>query len=638
MCCVALTLSMTLSLALVALQRIASVDASSEELQAACDRKDAQSPWACLTLGRMYSEGLGVERDLARARALATRGCTDRMGVQFRSGDESRVLYQACFTAFLWGADTWRHLLGDKSEWEFVRDVVLAPSIADRRRLVARSREPLTLGEFLSPAYEEMKALPDLAELQEAVRARIVEIARTDPDPSRRSCCAEVFGYVLHFKVLEEMARSDPDPEVRRAAARARMEPELQIAAQRGDSATVLKATDPEVRRHGVEMLNDQAGLARAAQKDPDASVRGAAVRRLEDQKLLARIAEKDKDEGVRFTAAAAVKDAAVLERWAEEARNPEIRLLAVEQISNQAVLGRIAERDPEYPIREQAIRLLTNQDVLERIATGSVSGLRRSELAALERAALRATAVERLSDQGLLFELATKDREQKVCLAAIRGITDERRLAEIAARRAGAEVAQAVAARLTDQAVLRAFLEKQADAAVRVTAASRISDPGLAMQVATTDPVDAVQRMAVTKIVDQALLLKLAQSDAAAAARREAVSRLTDRRTLLELERTTQYPDVRAAVAENLVRDPVEAARYARTSASADIRRLAAGALSNQVLLAELATKDPDADVRIAAIKKLTDAALVAEIARSAVRADERAAATARLAELRRH
>jgi hypothetical protein len=608
-----------------------------DALRASCDAGRADSRQACLALAHRYFEGVGgVERSVARARELATKACTV-VSPRQRSVEEIAAAEQACFTGFLWGAETAWVLGGNRWGWEFVRDITVAPGLEDRLRMIAGWRTPAYLYYFLHPTFDEIKALPDLPEVQKAVRARIVEIAHSDPDPAKRSYCAEVYDYVVGFKGLEEMARSDPDPEVRRVAARARLQPELQIAARAGDSATVLKVEDPEARRHGVEMLNDQAGLATAAQSDPDASVRAAAVRGLQDQALLARIAEKDKDEGVRLSAAAAVKDVAVLERWAEKSRDTDVRQMAVERISNQAVLARIAERDPEYLVREQAIKRLTDQVVLKRIATSRATGLRRGELRDLEASALRGTAVERLSDQKLLFDLATKDADENVYLAAIGALKDQKLLLEVATRRPGEKVARAVAEGLTDQALLRTFLESQPDSVARVTAAGHISDPALAMSVARGDPDDAVRRMAVSKIADPSLLLQIARSDAPPAARVEAVSRLTDRKVLLDLEQTSPYPDVRVAVAGKLVRDPAEAVRYARTSQVAGIRRLAAEVVTDQELLKELATKDPDVEVRMAAIRRLTNVAVVAEIARTAVRTNERATAEIRLAELTR-
>ncbi len=603
------------------------------ELHATCDRQTPDSPRACLELGRMYLEGRGVERSIGWARELAARGCGPLTTFRDRPVEEIRDSEQACFTGFLWGGNTpWR---AGNRDWQFILDVTLGPQTKDRLQRIAGSRSQADFDIFLDPAYDEIKALPDLPDVQKAMRARIVEMAHSDPDPVNRSYCAEVYDYIVGWRGLEEMARLDPDPDVRRVAARVRAEPEVQVAAMEADSATVLKAKDADQRRRAVQVLSDQAGLAKAAQTDPAAAVRAAAAGGLKDQRLLARIAEKDEDLGVRITAAAGLKDVAALERLVERSPDADIRQVAVEKIDNQAVLARVAERDPEYPIREQAIRRLTDQAALKRIATHKARGLRRGELRKLEASAIRATAVARLDDQGLLFDLATKDTDEKVCLAAMDALKDQRLLLEVLARRPGQSMARAVAERLRDQAALRSFLESQPDPVARVTAAGHITDTALAVEVAKSDPDATVVRMALSRIKDQAVLLQLARGDAPPVARAAAVAQLADRAVLRELERSSPYPEVRGAVQAKLLDDPAEAGRYA-TSEDPAVRRVVAGVVADQQLLKELA-KDPDPFVRQEAIGRMTDRAALSELARAAPQDGSRRSAESRLRELNR-
>jgi hypothetical protein len=608
-------------------------NANPETLQALCDAGGTAGPDACYRLALLYHDAKGVPRDTDRARQLAVRAC--------RPNAQYRVSYQACFTAFLWGGETWPLLGNPREMWVSVREVVQAPDLERRKQLVATSRDLTALRELLDPAYDEIRAIPDYPALRETVKARVTEIARSDADwVKRRFCVVDMtLSGALPSGLIAELAQSDPQPEVRAAAA------EHQAQAGVGGPGEMLEtarsATDPSARLAALSWVTDRAAVTRIAEKDPDPGVRSAAVERLfslakpetqaETDAALLRIAEKDKDHGVRIVAVAGIKDEKALARLARKSPVAEVRASAVEKTTDQLVVAWAAEHDTDYETRLTAIRRVTDQAVLQRIATSRGSGARDRP----EAAQVRAAAVSRLRDQRLLADLAIGEQSEGVWVAAIQAMTDQSLLLEVAQRRPEEKVAEKVGGRLSDPSAQRSFLKSQVDPMARLNAASRITDPALAAEVATTDSAATVRRMAVTKMTDQALLLRIAEGDVEAMVRGEAASRLTDPKVQLELERTTRNPEVRYAIAKIRVGDPAEALRYARTASEAGIRLLAVTSLTDQAVLAQLARNDPDGAVRIAAIRRLTDHGVLIEIAGAPVRDDIRSAAAQRLREL---
>jgi hypothetical protein len=107
-------------------------DATPEALQARCDAGGKEGPDACYRVALLYHDGRGVVRDEGRARQLAVRACGPNPQYQ--------VSYQACFTAFLWGEETWPLLGSPREKWVSVREVVQAPNLERRKQLVATSR------------------------------------------------------------------------------------------------------------------------------------------------------------------------------------------------------------------------------------------------------------------------------------------------------------------------------------------------------------------------------------------------------------------------------------------------------------------------------------------------------------------
>lgn len=414
-------------LGLVALSR---ADETFEALQKNCDSGTAQ---ACYQLALRYREGRDVAKDTDRSSALLLKACDGGFS-------------QACFTACLVDVNA-RHTCPytGPEPWQSVRALVGARDTEQRRQMLAASRDLNFLWWMIrNDPYVEIASLPDWQALHDAAQARLLKIARSDPDPIKRAAVIPDMYTVIPTEVLKEIARSDPDPRVRKAA-KERLVSDLSPLWNERDAAEVLrmvKSRDVETRRAAVGKLADQKLLGELAEKDPDAGVRADAVSRLADyvdasQAVLVRIAEKDKDEQVRFAASALVKDQKALERLVRTSRTDEVRRYALERLTDPSVLAWVAEHDGNEEVRQEATSRTTDQPTLARIAKSDRSGY------------VRGVAASLLKDQRLLAEIVKKDPDPWGRLGAIAAITDRALLAQVAQGDADATVREVASKRL---------------------------------------------------------------------------------------------------------------------------------------------------------------------------------------------
>ncbi len=429
-------------------------------------------------------------------------------------------MISACFTACIEGIDAACLFPTDRSMWQALRALIKAPDTVTRLQIVAKTRHLTFLRWILNGQEDEITSLPDLAELRAAVRARVEQIALTDPDPAKRSFIVgdATLSPVLSFEDLDQIARRDPDPGVRAEAGRTLgwIRAQIGTAAERKGIATSSK--DPEVRRQAVGFLTDEAALAEIALEDPDETVREEAVGRLDDQKLLARIAEKDKDDGVRLTATVGLTDQKALERLARRARTAEVRETAVSKVTRQAVIAEVARDDSDPDVRFAAVKKLSDPSALAAVA--------RSE----GIAEIRGAAIAKLTDPAQLLEIALHDKDAWAFEAAIDRIPDQGSLRQIVERRiAEPKVVQHVARRLEDQATLAMILRRSKDDLSRRIAAARLTDAALAAEALAAQGSAGVREILVGQVKDPEVLARVAATDPDERVRMAASKRLEE-------------------------------------------------------------------------------------------------------------
>ncbi|GEM_PF-4691087 len=174
---------------------------------------------------------------------------------------------------------------------------------------------------------------------------------------------------------------------------------------------------DPAVRRQEVARLTPQdpeqgRNLRVLALEDPDESVRAAATKRLDDLAALRRISEAESGADVREAASlryrqllaggigsdggveqrlgevALTAEAATLAHVVRNAREEAMRAAALERITDSGVIEQVALNDELFRMRQAAVNRLTDLEVLDRIAQQGRSIDRRIARMAREHAA----------------------------------------------------------------------------------------------------------------------------------------------------------------------------------------------------------------------------------------------------------
>jgi hypothetical protein len=434
-----------------------------------------------------------MPKDPQRASQLMVKACVGGFG-------------QACFTACLAkmsAIQTCSNLGNTGPEpWRSVRAFVAARDTEERKRMLSASRELKFLRWITSEdAYLEIASLADWPSLRHAAQARLVEIARNDPDPDKRASVIPDIYTAIPIDVLKEIAVRDPDPNVRKVA-KERLARDLppQSIQGGGELERMAKSPDVESRRAAVGRLTDPARLAEMAEKDPDPQVREDAVDRLADyadasQAVLARIAEKDKDDRVRSSAAALVTDQKALERLLRTSRVTSVRRHALENLEGKPVdpslLVWVAENDRDDDMRLEAAGRVTDQAVLARLARSSPNEQ------------VRTVATRKLQDQKLLGEIAVKDPSDWVFKAAIGAITDGAILADVIRRRPEDYAVQLVARRTTDQRLLAEIATTAKEWLTRAIATGRLTDTQLLEKIATTNELPMMREAAKKRLAE---------------------------------------------------------------------------------------------------------------------------------------
>ncbi|HEY1205238.1 MAG: hypothetical protein ABSH46_11105 [Bryobacteraceae bacterium] len=227
-------------------------------------------------------------------------------------------------------------------------------------------------------------------------------------------------------------------------------------------------------------------GLFRPKWQHTDAKVRQAAVKKLHKQKTLASIAKYDKDSDVCAAAVENLTDQAILVDLAENGYYETVRGHAVRNphLADQAVLARIAKsgsRGAGWTSAMEtacwaAVGKLTDQALLVEIAKN------RNHTARSEAASNR-----HLTDEALLAELATKDEDSSVRVHAVRNpnLTDQALLAHAAKNDENPWVRSSAVERLTDQVLLVEIAKNGEEGeSVRKAAAEKLNDRSLAQEV----------------------------------------------------------------------------------------------------------------------------------------------------------
>jgi len=133
---------------------------------------------------------------------------------------------------------------------------------------------------------------------------------------------------------------------------------------------------DPAKRLKAVEQLKDFDVLVRLAKTDSSASVRSAAVAKISNDEALWEILSQEQNDAVCLKAANNILGQKHLGMVARfRALAMEIRLAAIERLTDQEVLEQLALGDASKAIRMAAIAKVQNPEVLNQVMEDDRSG-----------------------------------------------------------------------------------------------------------------------------------------------------------------------------------------------------------------------------------------------------------------------
>jgi hypothetical protein len=215
-----------------------------------------------------------------------------------------------------------------------------------------------------------------------------------------------------------------------------------------------------EFLRNPAFSSDDLAGLSRS--EIPE--VRAAVVLNSADQTQIAGVATTDPAEGVCMAAVSKLTDEKALVKVAiQGGLTSGYKFAAVEKLTDQRALESVFLQS-EDPLWSRALDRITDQRVLAEIATGPADEVRREQ------------AVAKLTDQVLLAKIALEDRNQNVSEYAIRQLSDQELLAKVALG-ATVNIRWAAIRKLTDRKVLAKIATTDTHFYVRKCARDRLAE-----------------------------------------------------------------------------------------------------------------------------------------------------------------
>ena len=319
--------------------------------------------------------------------------------------------------------------------------------------------------------------------------------------------------------VLADIVAHSPDADIRKGAIERIDDPGMLLP-------SVLKDDAQKNRLAALARIKHPKALAAILRKSGDAKVRLEAVRKITDPAVLKEVVAKDADEAVRLAALDRVDDQDVFRMAAEADSSPAVRLAAVGKLTDPVLLAQIAETGQQEEIRMQAVRK-TIESIGNLVDSASLAQIAKNS----RHEEIRLAALERISDETVIDEMAQSDPSPRVRGAAAAKTGNQETLARIVRTDSDAGIRLLAVQNLQDRDCLTAIARGDADSDVRIAALEKTGDMETIKAVATSDKSSAARAAAVAKVDDPVLLASIAKQDADAAVRARAAARLEDRK-----------------------------------------------------------------------------------------------------------
>jgi hypothetical protein len=215
----------------------------------------------------------------------------------------------------------------------------------------------------------------------------------------------------------------------------------------------------------------------------------------------------------------------------------------AVTRIKDPGVLARVAREAPSECARMAAIEKITDQALLAQIACSD----------SLQR--VREKACRHIHNDGALADVALHGKDNAAVYAADK-IVDQRQLARVAQEACSASARAVAIKRLRDQGVLSVIVtDRNGMRSLRQAALENLTDTAALSQLAMDeeDILGDFRRAALARLQDQTLFKKIASEDGSQKMREFAIGYLTDETALLSLPRSGKTLPERWLAADRL-------------------------------------------------------------------------------------
>ena len=221
--------------------------------------------------------------------------------------------------------------------------------------------------------------------------------------------------------------------------------------------------------------------------------------------------------------------------------------------------------------------------------------------------------AVDLISDEAVLAEIATKAAVRAVRVAAVEKITDDKALIEVVENIEKIDENVTVICAVLEQITDEDFLIKTALTdikglkngwRIRQAAVYRITDEPTLKKVATSDEHELVRRPTVERITDEAFLMDIAINDTHAYVRKEAINKITDEAFIIDRAIKENDEEVRITAVRK-INDPVVLTDIAKNDSNDHVRKTAVERITNEKILTELSKTEENAEILYIIAKK---------------------------------
>jgi hypothetical protein len=370
-----------------------------------------------------------------------------------------------------------------------------------------------------------------------------------------------------------------------------------------------------EVRTAAVEQIQDFPVLSKIIKDTCCQQVRDAVIRQVKSESGLCRICTSTKDTSILFTVVKADRGQSVSEAALNRITDLETAIGEVSDLSVLAALACCHTGD--------ASRTLNVRSAAERRLEGLLSGLAKKDPSAIIDIArsdipvVNAMAIERITDQSVLVDIARTSPLEAAREAAIERVSCQTLLSEWATTDDNPVIRAAAVRGLSDQSVLLAVFRTDKSAFVREAAVAGITDQSHLSKVALSNEAESIRRAAVKGITQDSLLASIAEHSDSEIVRVLSFGKIDNEATFVEIAKSSERISIRLDAVRK-IRDDCALSDVIHGNTDRSVRLAATEKIRSIDVLSEIAKTSEDKTVMMIAVDKITDESHLVDIVRN--------------------